>query len=96
MLCCFLFTVVNVAVGKPAQQHTDLTYEEFDWTADKAVDGCLNRTYPDSSQCCSASLIQDPDVQADNFWRVDLTRQYEVKTIVIFRRGGMYLLSILW
>ena len=78
-------------MGKPATQHTDLYWAEFNWTADKAVDDCLDRTDPEFSRCCSASQVMPPQKQ-DNYWRLNLTRQYEVERIVIYgrNRSGSY------
>lgn len=79
----YLFVAgINVAEGKNATQFTSLNYAGFDWTADKAVDGCVNQDDPDNQKCCSASQ----GVAASNFWRVDLGQAYTVSLIVVYGR----------
>ena len=69
-------------MNKSASHLSSLNYAGFNWTADKAVDGCLLRDDPDTQQCCSCS----EGAGTDNFWRVDLGQQYTVNDIVIYGR----------
>ena len=87
MICCY--TEANVALGKPAEQYNDLDYG-FIWSADKAVDGCLDRNNPDVQACCSASEPQTADEEQYNYWKLNLTREYEVKRIIVYGRTGMF------
>ena len=85
----FFSAVVNVATGKPAEQKRDWS-DSFTWSADKAVDGCYLRDFPEVQGCCSASVLDlNFDDPADNYWRVNLTRLYQVESIVIYPRIGM-------
>lgn len=73
-------------MDKPAEQYSTLNYNGFNWTAHKAVDGCLLRDDPDSQQCCSATQVNQAAQQPNNFWRVNLTRQYKVEKMDIYAR----------
>ena len=96
MLICKLhifrfLTVVNVAFGKPAEQTSTLDYSGFNWTADRAVDGCLQRDNPDSQGCCSASQVMAGQ-EANNSWSLNLTRSFEVEIMRIYARNdGMHI-----
>ena len=53
------------------------------------MDGCKLRDDPENEACCSASILDlNFDDPADNYWRVNLTRLYQVQSIVIYARKG--------
>ena len=54
------------------------------------MDGCYLRDDPENQGCCSASIPVPPDDTADNYWRLNLTRLYQVERIVIYARTGDY------
>ena len=83
-----IFAVYNVALNKPAYQHTDVYWDRFFWTADKAVDNCLLRDLPDYQRCCSSSQPLKDTEYPENYWRLNLTRPYEVVKIEIYAREG--------
>ena len=71
-----------MALNKPARQFKDLFWENFTWTADKAVDGCVDRDFPDLSQCCSCNVGGGNE----SFWIVDLEEQFSVVSVVAYGR----------
>ena len=79
-----IFLAVNVAQGQMASQYADLNYNGFLWTANKSVDGDLRRDNPDTDRSCSANVGSG----INNYWRVDLSQQYYVESIVIYGREG--------
>ena len=84
ILSLFLETgMKNVALHKPANQSYPFTDDQFTWTADKAVDGCLLRN-PYKGRCCSCtgSFI-------DNYWHLNLKDTYQVQRIDIYGRNDL-------
>lgn len=76
----------NIAVGQNTSQKQSLFYNDFMWTADKAVDGCYDRLSPDVSKCCSSS---ESAVFTENFWKVDFDVVYSLMKVVVYGRGGL-------
>lgn len=75
-----------MAAGQMASHRLSLNYNGFEWTADKAVDGCYDRATPDISRCCSCSQEVNP---GDNFWRLDFDQIYPLMKLIVLGRGGM-------
>ncbi|KAL4229451.1 hypothetical protein ACF0H5_012489 [Mactra antiquata] len=71
---------VNIATFQSASQRKDLLYSGFLWTADKAIDGCNDRSVPEVSRCCSSS--EEVDL-GDNFWRVDFNETFPIMRIIV-------------
>ncbi|KAL3879926.1 hypothetical protein ACJMK2_032202 [Sinanodonta woodiana] len=80
----YLRGVVNFAYHKPANQSTTLTYNGFNWTADKAVDGSSDGGNPDTSRTCSATMRTD--TVENHILEVDIGIQIIVKTITVYGR----------
>ncbi|KAL3879933.1 hypothetical protein ACJMK2_032209, partial [Sinanodonta woodiana] len=75
--------MLNFALHKSAKQSTTLTYNGFNWTADKAVDGNNNGSDPDNSKTCSATEV----VFMNHTWEVDLGVDILVTKITVYGRS---------
>ncbi|KAL3879932.1 hypothetical protein ACJMK2_032208, partial [Sinanodonta woodiana] len=75
---------VNFALNKYATQSTTLNYRNFNWTADKAVDGNSDGSNPDISRTCSATSVTE--TYSNHTWEVDIGFQIIVKTITVYGR----------
>ncbi|KAL3879956.1 hypothetical protein ACJMK2_032232, partial [Sinanodonta woodiana] len=76
---------VNFALHKYAVQSTTLEYNNFNWTADKAVDGNYDGSNPDNSRTCSSTMVTF-NVWANHTWEVDIGPPIIVKTITVYGR----------
>ncbi|KAL3880533.1 hypothetical protein ACJMK2_032767 [Sinanodonta woodiana] len=72
----------NFALRKPATQSTTLNYNNFDWTADKAVDGNTTGVNPDNTRTCSSTYSP----LSTKTWEVDIGFLIIVKTITVYER----------
>ena len=86
LLFCSSFPATNVALNQSANQTEDVVWNGWTWSADKAVDGCTLANDPDNQFCCSTS--QPTQGQAENWWRVELSRLYVISRVVITGRSG--------
>ncbi|KAL3879758.1 hypothetical protein ACJMK2_032044, partial [Sinanodonta woodiana] len=75
--------VVNSALNKYATQSTTLNFNNFEWTADKAVDGNSNGRNPNISRTCSATQYKPDSIHT---WEVDIGVQIVIKTITVYGR----------
>ncbi|KAK3594320.1 hypothetical protein CHS0354_028702 [Potamilus streckersoni] len=73
----------NFAFNKSAKQSSTLVWNNFNWTADKAVDGNTNGSNPDESKTCSATT----DMWGNHTWEVDIGFLIIVKTIIVYKRS---------
>ena len=82
-MCSPFFVDVNVALGKPTEQLSDLEYIWI-WSSDKAVDGCNSAANPNdpTAQCCATS-----EGFMNNYWKVYLLNTYLVHRIAVYSRG---------
>ena len=78
----------NVALGKPASQTEDVIWNGWTWSADKAVDGCVDSDDPNNQECCCTS--QPTQGQSENWWRVSLLQFYTIDYIIVIGRSGNY------
>ncbi|KAL3879938.1 hypothetical protein ACJMK2_032214 [Sinanodonta woodiana] len=74
---------MNFALHKSANQSTTLTYNGFNWTADKAVDGNRDGSVPDMSRTCSATI---QIFNVNHTWEVDIGFPIIVQTITVYGR----------
>ena len=82
VICVYELVPENVARGKTASQHADLFWNNFTWTADKAVDGCVTQADPDSSGCCSCNAGSGHN----SYWKVNLGEKYSVINVTVIGR----------
>ncbi|KAL3880534.1 hypothetical protein ACJMK2_032768 [Sinanodonta woodiana] len=78
----FLLGFKNFALNKPATQSISLTWNHFDWTADKAVDGNTTGVNPDYTRTCSSTKVS----YGTKFWEVDIGFLITVKIITVYKR----------
>ncbi|KAL3879755.1 hypothetical protein ACJMK2_032041, partial [Sinanodonta woodiana] len=76
---------VNFALNKYASQSTTLNFNNFEWTADKAIDGNSNGSNPDISKTCSATSFTASD--GIHTWDVDIGFQIIVTTVTVYGRN---------
>ena len=76
----YLYIATNVAFNKTASQLQTVNQNGFEWTADKAVDGCILRDNPEIQRCCSSTQ----GTANVNFWMVDLGRPYIISELIIY------------
>ncbi|KAL3880528.1 hypothetical protein ACJMK2_032762 [Sinanodonta woodiana] len=74
---------MNFALNKSASQSSTLNYKDFQWTADKAVDGNTSGENPDASKTCSATN----NYLGNHTWEVDIGFLIIVKTITVYTRN---------
>ena len=69
-----------------ARQYDTLFWADFNWTAELAVDNCLNQ---DAHQgCCSGTIIPYGGDYTLNYWELTLNTTYEVESIKLIARTG--------
>ncbi|KAL3879943.1 hypothetical protein ACJMK2_032219 [Sinanodonta woodiana] len=93
ILVYFIFSVVlhlglgmvNFALHKSAIQSTTEFWNNFEWTADKAVDGNSDGSYPDNSRTCSSTMNKGVP-WVNHTWEVNITRAILVKTVTVYGR----------
>ncbi|KAL3879337.1 hypothetical protein ACJMK2_031637 [Sinanodonta woodiana] len=73
----------NFALRKTAYQSSTENYNNFAWTADKAVDGNTDGRNPDTSRTCSETDIR----MGNHTWEVDIGFMFIVKNVVIYERS---------
>ncbi|KAK3577064.1 hypothetical protein CHS0354_037087 [Potamilus streckersoni] len=77
---------VNFALNKSTVQSTTLYYNNFYWTADKAVDGNTDGSNAENSRTCSATNSTEPP---NHTWEVDIGFQIIIKTIMVYGRSDV-------
>ncbi|KAK3597707.1 hypothetical protein CHS0354_040083, partial [Potamilus streckersoni] len=73
----------NFALHKRAYQSSVIDFYNFNWTADKAVDGNSDGSNPDESSTCSATMAR-----LDNHtWEVDIGFLIRIQTVTVYGRS---------
>ncbi|KAL3879750.1 hypothetical protein ACJMK2_032036 [Sinanodonta woodiana] len=75
---------VNFALHKSAVQSSTLNYN-FEWTADKAVDGNNDGSNPNRIETCS-STDNTYEHHVNHTWEVNITQVIIVKTVTVYGR----------
>ncbi|XP_052791564.1 multiple epidermal growth factor-like domains protein 11 [Mya arenaria] len=78
--------VDNIALNKTADQAYPYTDGNgVEWSAGKAVEGCILSDLPESQLCCSATLPTSG--QTDNYWQVNLGGVRAIGAIIVYGRS---------
>ncbi|KAL3879335.1 hypothetical protein ACJMK2_031635 [Sinanodonta woodiana] len=81
--CHTLSGLRNFALNKCAYQSSTVKYNNFDWTADKAVDGNTDSGNPDNSRTCSETAVR----MGNHTWEVDIGFMFIVNHVLIYERS---------
>ncbi|KAK3597715.1 hypothetical protein CHS0354_040091 [Potamilus streckersoni] len=73
----------NFALNKHAYQSSVIDYNNFNWTADKAVDGNTDGSEPEVSRTCSATMER----YDNHTWEVDIGFMISVQTVTVYERS---------